>query len=116
MDINIIAELRAIGLFTLQVSAMFIVVYAIIKGEFPKPSKILKKKEEKWPAITDKVTAYKKDPYQLFMLYMTNHVKEADWLDKIEWENYYREAIKQKPNITWQELVNNLLPGKFTTK
>lgn len=105
MEINIIAELKAIGSFILQVSATLIVIYTVIKGEFPKLSKIFKKKEEQWPLGSDKVTDYKKDPYQLFMLYMTNHVKGADWLDKIEWENYYREAIKQRPDITWQELI-----------
>ena len=105
MEINIIAELKAISSFLLQVAIVMTIGYWLMTGEFPKPSKIFKKKEEQWPLGSDKVTDYKKDPYQFFMLYMTNHVKGADWLDKIEWENYYREAIKQRPDITWQELI-----------
>lgn len=75
--------------------------YLMHKKEKDPPGRIPK---SEWPLYTDRVLAHK-EAKKFFMTCVNSRRKGADLLEKLEWENYFDEITRTKPDITWQEIL-----------
>ena len=57
-----------------------------------------------WPRTTDRVIDHKRAK-EFFMTCVNSRRKGLDLVERLEWENYFEEITRSKPDITWEEIL-----------